>query len=216
MTFKSTNRAVEHGTRLCAALLAALTLGGCALPPRGDSSAMSIPCTYRFKMLSRPEDQSRVESAIRSVAVPGTLTKGGSNSYPEYRFRVARMADLDRLNPKLVFGSSSSLWHKRNRALNMRTAGVEFTFDSTDVSASAVTTVTFNVKPGSRLYYKDSGNREIDITSKVDSSGRVVLPLTLREGQKFVYARAIKGMVTRYIRINIFTNEVKDVSAGEY
>ena len=89
-------------------------------------------------------------------------------------------------------------------------------FDSTDVSASATTTITFNVKPGSRLYYKHPGGVETDITAKVDKSGKVSFPTAIKEGQKFIYARAVKDNVARYIRINIFTNEVQDINRSGY
>lgn len=203
-------------TRLLLLALPALLLGGCAVMDQTTGVA-SIPCTYRFKMLTRPDDQSRVEAAIRSAALGGLVTKSGTVSYPEYRFRVARMADLDRLHPALLYGGGGRLFAgPRRQALNVKSAGFEMTLDSIDVSASAVTTVTFRVKPGSRLYYKDAAGNELDITARVDRSGRVVLPIALREGQKHIYARAVKDRVTRYIRINIFTNQIQDISQREY
>ena len=196
--------------------LSTLTLCGCATLGNRSTGVASIPCTYRFKMLSRGEDQSRVEAAIHTVAV-GTVTKAGTPSFPEYRFRVARLADLDRLNPQLLFSNPNSLIpSERKQALNLKTAGVDFTFDSTDVSASAVITVTFHVKPGSRLYFKHPGGVESDITAKADKKGKVTLPVTIKEGQKYIFARAMRDNVTRYIRINIFTNEVKDIGKREY
>lgn len=198
-----------------AAALAALTLSGCATFNR-PSGAAPIPCTYRFKMLSRPEDQARVEAAIHTVAV-GTVTKSGTVSFPEYRFRVAHLADLDNLHPQLLYANPNTpLVGHRRQTLNLKAAGVDVTFDSTDVSASAATTLTFNVKPGSRLYFKHPGGVETDITAKVDKAGKVMLPTTIKEGQKYVYVRAMKDNVTRYIRINIFTNEVQDVPKRDY
>jgi hypothetical protein len=63
-----------------------------------QSATGAMPCTCRFKVLTRPADQDRVDNAIRAVAV-GPVTKSGTVSYPEYRFRVARLSDLDRLHP---------------------------------------------------------------------------------------------------------------------
>jgi hypothetical protein len=194
-----------------AALAVSALLSGCAsfAPP-------PIPCTYRFKTLSRPEDQARVETSIRAVAA-GPVTKSGTLSYPEYRFHVARLSDLDTLLPKLMFADTGTpLFSDRRQALDLRAAGVDFTFDSTDISASAKTTITFDVKPGSRLYYKSPGGVETDITAKVDKSGKVTFPAAIKEGQKYIYARAVKNNVTRYIRINIFTNDVQDISQRDY
>ena len=196
-------------------LLAILALSGCATVSHRPATA-PIPCVYRFKMLSRPEDQTRVEGAINTVAV-GRITKSGTVTFPEYRFHVARLADLDALHPKLLFSNPDTLLtSSRKQALNLRAAGVDVTFDSTDVSATATTTITFNVKPGSRLYYKHPGGLESDITAKVDKQGRVTFPTTIKEGQKHIHARAVKDNVTRFIRINIFTNEVQDINKRDY
>ncbi len=197
-------------------LLAALSLTGCTSFNTRDTGIGAIPCTYRFKMLSRPEDQARIEAAIHTVAV-GTVTKSGTVTFPEYRFRVARLADLDTLHPKLLFNNPGAmLSSNRKQTLNPKAAGVDVTFDSTDVSASATTTITFNVKPGSRLYYKHPGGVETDITAKIGKSGKVTFPTTINEGQKFIYARAVKDNVSRYIRINLFTNEVQDIDKSVY
>jgi hypothetical protein len=72
------------------------------------------------------------------------------------------------------------------------------------------------VRPGSRLYYKQPGGVESDITAKVDKKGKVVLPVSIHEGQKYLYVRAMKDNVTRYIRINIFTNQVQDINRRDY
>ncbi len=198
-------------------LLASLTLTGCASLLNKPAAVSSLPCTYRFKMLSRPEDQARVEAAIHTVAAAGSVTKSGTLAFPEYRFRVSRLADLDTLHPKLLFSNPDALMPRnRKQILNLRAAGVDVTFDSTDVSATAQTTITFTVKPGSRLYFKHPGEVEADITAKVGKNGRVSFPTTIKEGQKFVFARAVKNNVTRHIRINIFTNEVKDIQPRDY
>lgn len=199
-----------------ALLLTALTLTGCASLLNKPAVVSSIPCTYRFKMLSRPEDQARVEAAIHAVAA-GSVAKTGTLTFPEYRFRVARLADLDTLHPNLLFSNPNTLLSgNRKQTLNLRAAGVDVTFDSTDVSATAKTTITFMVKPGSRLYFKHPGEVEADITAKIDKNGRVSFPTTIKEGQKFVHARAVKNNVTRHIRINIFTNEVRDIQPRDY
>ena len=202
--------------RILTLCLAASFLSGCSTLLNRPSGIGSIPCTYRFKMLSRPEDQARVEASIHKVAL-GNVVKAGTVTFPEYRFRVARLADLDQLNPRLLYSNPDTfLTDNLKQTLNVRAAGVDMTFDSTDVSASARTTVTFNVKPGSRLYYKDSGGIEMDITAKVDKQGKVVLPITIKEGQKFIYARAMKDNVTRFIRINLFDNQVQDITKRDY
>ncbi|MDD4102080.1 MAG: hypothetical protein PHU80_05540 [Kiritimatiellae bacterium] len=199
----------------CLVVPCLLALAGCSTI-RGERPAGPVPCVYRFKMLSRLEDQARVESAIRSVAV-GKVDKSGTPAYPEYRFNVAKMADLDKLHPALIYRHNKA-WLKLGpqQVLNMRAAGVEAVFDSTDVSAAAKTVITFNVKPGSRLYYKHPGGEETDITARVDKSGKASFTVAIKEGQKYVHARAVKDNVMRYIRVNIFTNEITDIPVRSY
>jgi len=197
-------------------VLAALLLSGCASLGNRTPATGPIPCTYRFKMLTRAEDQARVEAAINAVAV-GPVTKSGTVTFPEYRFRVKRLADLDALHPKLLFAKPATAFTpNRQQTVNLKSAGVDVTFDSTDVSASATTTISFNIKPGSRLYYKHPGGVESDITAKVDKNGKVTFPTTIKEGQKHIHARAVKDNVIRYIRVNIFTNEVTDIRKSDY
>ena len=43
-----------------------------------------------------------------------------------------------------------------------------------------------------------------------------LLPITVKEGQKHLYARAMKDNVKRFIRINIFTSQVQDITKREY
>ena len=198
------------------ALISLSLLSGGCVTWTARTGVPPVPCTYRFKLLTRPEDQARVEAAIRSVAT-GPISKSGTASYPEYKFHVRRMADLDRLHPQLLFDTPNNLLpHNRKQVLNIRSGGGAMNFDSTDVSASLAVTVTFAVKPGSRLYFKHPGGHETDITAKVGKTGKVTLPITIREGQKYVLARAVKGSVTRYIRVNIFSNEVRDIPRGAY
>jgi hypothetical protein len=167
-------------------------------------------------MLTRPDDQARVEKAVQTAAV-GPVAKSGTVSYPEYKFHVARLADLDDVLPAMMYEERGGVFSSdRRQVLNLRAAGVAFTFDSTDVSASAATAITFNVKPGSRLYYKNPGGAETDITAKVDKNGKVTFPAAIKEGQRYIHARAVKDNVTRYIRINIFTNDVQDIRQRDY
>ncbi len=108
-------------------VLAALVLSGCASLGNRTPATGPIPCTYRFKMLTRAEDQARVEAAINAVAV-GPVTKSGTVTFPEYRFRVKRLADLDALHPKLLFAKPATTFTpNRQQTVNLKSAGVDVT-----------------------------------------------------------------------------------------
>jgi len=197
---------------LYASLAVSLALiSGCATLNQVPAAKQPIPCAYRFKDITRLEEQARINQLILEQAVPGSVEKKGTPAYPEYHFKVARFAVLDTLHPRLL-----SLGLKGSQTLNLLAPSVAMTFGSTDVKATMTVTVTFSVRPGSKLFYRDVDGKEIDISGRVGPKGKVSLPTKIRKGQEFIYARAAKDAVTRYIRINIFTNEVKDIEKREY
>jgi hypothetical protein len=203
--------AVRSG--LLVALLFAVT--GCV--SSRSPGVGQLACHYRFSDIRRAEDQQRIDAAIRSVAL-GAVAKTGTSSYPEYRFTVARAADLDQLQPHLLYRQSAGwrIWADRQQTLNVKPPTCEATFESTDIAAAMEIIVTFTIKPGSKLFYHDEGGREVDITPRVDAKGKVTLHTRIAKGQQFIYARALKDNVSRYIKIDVHSQQVGDATAREY
>jgi hypothetical protein len=196
---------------LCIGLLLAT---GCATTQH--EKIAQISCCYRFKDVRRVEDQLRIDAAIRSVAV-SPPQKTGTPAYPEYRFNVARLSDLDRIQPALVYDNSSKRpWRNRQQTLNAKTPVIDAVFESTDISATMELVVVFSIKPGSKLLYINENRREVDITSRVAKNGHVTLKAHIARGQKYIYARAVKDDVSRYIKIAVHNQQVVDATAREY
>jgi hypothetical protein len=186
---------------------------GCATVQR---EVPDIACRYQFQDVDREEDQNRVDAAIRSVAI-GAVSKTGPTTAPEYRFTVARLKDLDKIHPQILYKNSKAQDPSELRqTLNARGPKFAITYDSTDISASIEVIVSFNVKPGSQLFYKDQGGSEIDVTPQVDSSGNVTLRTKIQKGQEYIFARTVLDAVTRFIRIDVYSQRVTDIDKKEY
>jgi len=195
-----------------AALL--LAAAGCA-STRG-SRVGQISCHYRFSDVRRVEDQLRIDAAIHSVAVSPPV-KTGTAAFPEYRFSVARLADLDRIQPYLIYRQPAGwFWDTPQQTLNARTPTLEASFESTDIVASMEILITFTIRPGSKLLYIDETRREVDITSRVDAAGKVTLRARIARGQPYIYARAVKDNVSRHIKIAVHSQQVADATPREY
>jgi hypothetical protein len=198
---------------LWALLITALAVG-CSTIPHEISG---ISCEYSFTNIQRKEDQKRVDDAIRSIAVGGTVNKSGPVSDPVYRFRVARFSQLQDIHGKLLFQNpSAGKESERGQVLNPRTPEFSMKFDSTDIAASIDVILKFTINQGSQLFYKDQGGSEKNITSMVDSRGRVTLPTKIKRGQEYIFARTVLDNVTRYIKIDVFSQQVTDITKAEY
>ena len=201
-------------TPICGLAAAALVFtAGCASFERPIEK---ITCRVRLSDAERKEDQQRVDRAIHSVAV-GPVRKTGSAANVEYHFAVRRLEDLDKIHPQILYKNPTA-WRpsRRRQTLNVRTPTFSITYDSTDISATMQVSVTFHVKPGSQLFYRPQGGDEMNITSRVDSSGKVVLRTKIKRGQKYILARTVQDEVSRYIRINVHTQEVTDIGGEDY
>lgn len=198
-------------------LLAAMLLAAAGCASTRPSGIRQLACHYRFSDVRRAEDQQRIDAAIYAVAV-GPVTRTGTPAYPEYRFTVARAADLDRIQPLLLYRQHTGwfAWSAPQQTLNAKPPTCEAAFESTDIAASLEVIVTFTIKPGSRLYYHDADGREVDVTPRVDAKGKVTLHTRIAKGQQFIFARAVKDNVSRYIKIDVHTQQAGDATAREY
>lgn len=196
-----------------AALLLALGyLAGCATP---NQPVTNIPCRYEVLNVDREVDIDRIDRAIRSVAIDG-VRKTGDSDRTIYEFRVASLSDINRIHPQILFkDAEASAPEDKGQTLSFRDAAFEITYYSAQLSASMEVIVRFDVLPDSQLFYKENGV-EKEITSQVDEAGNVELRTKIRPDQKYIYARTVLGEVQRYIRIDVFSQEVSDIDADDY
>ncbi len=188
---------------------------GCASVQRGKEIT-DISCRYFFNDIDRAEDQNRIDKSIRSIA-KGLVIRTGTITNPEYQFFVENLRSLDEIHPKILFKKTSKMSiEEQQQTLDSKNARFEITYYSTDITASIKVLLSFRIKPGSQLFYKDQGGSEVDITSNVNSSGEVTLRTKIKKGQEFIFARTVLNKVSRFIKIDVYTQLVTDIDEIEY
>lgn len=200
--------------RLVAAIaLAAPILIGCTYSePIG-----AIDCRLEFQNLDTDARRMRVKRIIEAHAVPGTLSARNTSRGYVCDFRVSDFEQLDKMHPKLTYVWESTWFSKRRRrVLSRGMPTFAMAYEATDLAGAVETVVRFRVTPGARLYYKPEGEPEVEITDRVDASGRVRLPVQLRPGQTWIYARSRLGGVEKFIRVNVFTGEMQEIEQRDY
>jgi hypothetical protein len=177
----------------------------------------NINCRYFFKDINREEDQRRIDEAIHSVAIPKEpVTKMGTGSSPTYSFTVKKLASLDKIHPRILYKNPTAKPKDLCQTLNAHNPNFTITYESTDILASIEVIVTFDIKPGAQLFYKDEGGVEKDITSQVGPDGKVTLQTKIKQGQEYIFARTVLDEVTRHIKINVYSQKVSDIDKNEY
>jgi len=206
----------SHLVRLAMALtvsLGTVALGACSYSePIG-----AIDCRLEFRNLDTDARRQRVKRIVEAHAVPGTLNARSTSNGYICEFRVSEFEQLDKMHPKLAYVWESTWFSKRRRRVLSRGMPVfAMAYEATDLAGAVETVVRFRVTPGARLFYKPEGEAERDITDRVDAGGRVRLPVQLRPGQTWIYARSRLGGVEKFIRVNVFTGEMQEIERRDY
>lgn len=217
--FKRSRGAPPRRSRIVAVALApflaiALLAPGCSgyKEPLG-----ALDCRLEFRNLRDEARRDRVQRIISAHAIPGTLRTRNSSGGMICEFRVSEFSKLDEMHPKIAYEWQSTWFsRKRNRVFNRGTPSFAMAYETSDLAARVDTVVRFQITPGARLYYKPEGRPEIEITDRVNSRGDVALPVEIRPGQSWIYARSDLGGVERFIRINVYTGEMEEIRRREY
>ena len=176
-----------------------------------------IDCRYKFRSVERQEDRDRVDRIIKRAA-KGAVRKEVKDS-PEdfdYIFRVDTLDVLDEMHGPLLYEDPTAKASRLKQVFNARDPKFEITYASIDIRALLEVVVSFQITPGARLFYKPQGESERDISAIVDAEGRVSLRTKIRPRQTYIYARTVSENVERFIRINVYSQEVEDINKEDY
>jgi hypothetical protein len=201
---------------LIVAVLLGIAASGCTSTP--PARIENIGCRYMFSGLDNKSERARVEGLIRKYAKPGSLLVSADqvSTAPVYTFVVDRLAMLTELHAELVYGQSSGRSRPDDQLLNPRSPVFHIHYDSAHLGAALEVIVHFRVTPGAQLFYKPQAEQEQEITSKITASGDVTLRTSIEKGHDYIYARSVSGNVNKYIRINVYSQEVREISKSEY
>jgi hypothetical protein len=210
--YQKKEKVMKYSKVLIAVAVLILGVSGCKSVHR---EIENISCRYSFLDMDREEDQLRIDDAIRSVALED-VTKMGTDSSPTYSFTVKKLASLDKIHPRILYKNPTAKPKNLCQTLNARNPNFTITYESTDISASIEVIVRFDIKPGAQLFFKDEGGVEKDITSQVGPDGKVTLQTKINQGQEYIFARTVLDEVTRYIKINVYSQKVSDIDKSKY
>lgn len=174
-----------------------------------------IRCHFTFKNITQEDDQIRIDNVINRFAVDD-VKKTGPASSPDYVFSVPNLDVLNKLHPQIAYTKAGKK-KVPQQVFTDRNAFFSVEYSMLDLAASLEVTVTFHITPGADLFLKiEEKQPEENITDKVDATGKVRLKTKIHKGQEFIYARTIADNVERYIKINIYSQAVENITKEEY
>ena len=190
--------------------------------PQPREGKLLIWCTYRFYNAVDEKELSLIAQTVRQHASDGRVQESsGSDSqgrFHEYRFAVASVAEIEKLDSVLPFrgghagqdGSAVLLYEQFDTQYFTR-------YRTVTITGSVEIVVRFRITPGASLYYSIGPGKEIPVPqSSVDASGRVALRVRIPRSQQFVYGRSVLGGVQRYLRINVETGQAEEIGRAAY
>jgi hypothetical protein len=203
---------------LAAAVLA--LIAGCSSPKAPPPSYIeNIAVSFRFTNVDKPDERERVYRVAKSIAITDTLDPKDVPATPDFelRFVVPRLAALDDAHGRILFipqaggkaGDISQIFNPREPKFSIR-------YDTINIGGGIEVIVRFKVTPGAQLFYKPQGGALLDITSQVSDTGNVSFTTRLSRGQEYFYAKAISGPVTKWLKINVFSQQVQEITQSEF
>lgn len=207
---------------LSIALASCLLMSSC----KSSASLVNVNCVYTFKDVSNEEDQQKLENAIVQV-IGSEFEKSGTDKNPTYKFVVKNASQIDEIHKNIsalksgkgedniqskIFNNTSD----QSSAFYMEKPEYRVTYGSLGLAAQVEVIVKFTITPGSKLWYKPQGQLEIDITDKVDAKGNVQFATKIYKNQEYILGRTTYKGAERYIQVNIFTGEVREINQNKY
>lgn len=179
------------------------------------SDGAPVPCRITFKNVMKPEEQAKLEKIVHSFA-KGEVLKTGPSEHPVYSFAVADLKALDEMRPRILYLRAGTNEPPATPVFRLNSARFEAEYATLDIAASVEVVVRFRITPGARLFFKPDGYIEKELTERVDKNGEVSFPANIRRGQEFIFARVISGGIEKFVKINVFTQEMTEIEKAAY
>ncbi len=197
-------------------------MGGCAVKHE-MKKIEDIYCTLSFHFVEKAEEKEHILDAIKKHATPQggeaqpyRVKQTGPDAF-ECTFRVKNLDVLDALHTDLKFKKDPK--GKEGWMMIVQESEPRFAmrYDSAWLTGKIKVELTFRISPpGARLFYRDEEGKEHEITDRVSSEGVVKLYVKIRRDQDYFYAKTVSGQLERFIKVNIYTQEVSEITREEY
>jgi hypothetical protein len=202
-----------------------LATAGCPTKPAPlVTEIRDTQCELEFANVHQKAERDRIRQVLLAYAKKGTLQELSPLDQPTFKvaFQIDRLHELDDLHTELVYPlndptrSTAAHGNGAERAFNNSQQKFTMRYDTIQLGGGLAVIVRFTVTPGTRLFYIPASGKEEEISKLVTANGTVELPTTIGRGQDYIYARTVAGQVKRYIRINVYTQAVEELSASAY
>ncbi len=189
------------------------------------SEISAIRCEYIFRNTEK-EDADRLERLIERYRMEDFnvfVDVGDDSIYCE--FTVESLNDIHRMHndiralPQLRKVRDGATVSDANRQIVFEEYDpvLRMEYRTVRLEGGLTMTVKFKISPGSKLYYAAEGEYEEEVPEiHIDRFGNVEFPVTVKEGQRYIYGRTVLGGVTKCVRIYIFTGETDEIPLDEY
>lgn len=188
---------------------------GCHSRPQIEGHVEELSCTANFKTIDSATERQRIYDVVSSYAERNSVLPAECPNTPVFtlHFKVPDSKTLDAIDAHLRFIDQNDVIQQ---VLNASNAALTIDYDTITLTGTIKVTLTFHVDPGARLYIKPEGEREREITDSVSPNGDVEYAATIGKGQDFVFARANNGGVDKFIKIDIHSGAVIQITKAEY
>lgn len=191
-------------------LFCVLLLGGVANAPAQNEK---VTCRFKFRHADSEAVQGHIQRVIGEYA-KGKIEKSGLPANTEYLFSVENMQAAQELHRKLMFETSevgSATVQVFNAEINL-----EIDYTALNLEATLELTARFKVTPGAQLFLRNPDRTERDVTELVTGNGFVTVPVKLYKGQDYLYARTRSGKVEKFMKIDVYSQDVRYITKDEY
>ena len=191
-------------------MFCALLLGGAA---SASAQNEKVNCRFKFRHADSEAVQGRIQQTIGEFA-KGKIEKSGVPANTEYLFTVENMQAARELHQKLMFETSqngSATVQVFNAEINL-----EIDYAALSLEATLELTARFKVSPGAQLFLRNPDRTERDVTELVTGNGFVTVPVKLYKGQEFIYARTRSDRVEKFMKIDVYSQDVRHITRDEY
>ena len=191
------------------ALFCVLVLGGALQAFAQDEK---VNCRFKFRHADTEAMQDRIQRLISEYA-KGKVEKSGFAANAEYLFAVENVNAARELHRKLMFETATG-----GATVQVFNAEINLEIDYAALNLEAILELTarFRVSPGAQLFVRNLDRTEHDVTELVTGNGFVTVPVKLYKGQDYLYARTCSGKVEKFMKIDIYSQDVRYITKEEY
>jgi hypothetical protein len=187
---------------------------GCADAPSHEGRITETFCVLSFKDVADAAERARIcnivgRAAEGNAVEPNTVPDSSSFTLT---FKISDVRTLDKIDGDLRWVMANGKWEQE---LNAENPKFSVDYDTTNLRAKIETILTLTTDAGAKVFWKFEGGEEKEVTSSVDLSGTVKIPVVFPRGKTFIFTRSVLKDVQKYKKVSV-DGDVIDSREEEY